>query len=245
MFVPGLLVIIGFVLVHIFTRQLKFLNAHPRQVLMSLLSGGSIAYVFLHLVPELAHYEEVILRADLPGWLEQPGYIGYLVALLGIGVFYGIDKLNVNSQKKNEQEYNLTRPKKRVFTVHITAFALYNGLIGYLLPQLSGGNVAAYAVFFIVFSFHFIANNRVLHLTHEGLYTKAGRWILSVSVFIGWLLAQTTQSDELVIAFLFSFLTGGLILNIMNDELPEQKKSSFPAFITGLVLISVLLMVIL
>lgn len=245
MFMPSLLVVIGFVIVHLYTHYIKFLDNPQKNVLLSLVSGGSIAYVFLHLVPELAHYQEVVEKAHLPRLFENFHFFAYLLSLLGITIFYGIDKLNDQSQRKNEDEKNLTRPEKRIFLLHITAFALYNGLIGYLVTYLSGDNLAAYAVYFIVFSFHFIANNRVLHLTHEDMYTKTGRWILALSVLAGWLINELTSASELTIAILSSFLTGGIILNIMNDELPEQKKSSFLAFIIGLVGISVLLQLIL
>ncbi|TWT14616.1 hypothetical protein [Planomicrobium sp. CPCC 101079] len=245
MFVPSLLVILGFMVVHIYTHYIKFLNNPQKNVLMSLVSGGSIAYVFLHLVPELAHYEEVVEKAHLPQVFEHLHYFAYMLSLLGIAIFYGIDKLNDQSQQKNEDEKNLTRPEKRIFILHIGAFALYNGLLGYLLPYLSGDNIAAYAVYFIVFSFHFIANNRVLHLTHEELYTTAGRWILALSVLAGWLINEMTNASEFTIAILSSFLTGGIILNIMNDELPEQKKSSFLAFTIGLIAIGGMLQLIL
>lgn len=244
MFIPGLLFTLGFVLVHLFTHYVKFLNNPQKNVLMSLVSGGSIAYVFLHLVPELAHYEEVVEKAHLPYLFEHLTYFAYLLSLFGIALFYGIDKLNDQSQTKNEDEKNLTRPQKRIFFLHIAAFALYNGLIGYLLSYLSGDNLAAYAIYFIVFSFHFITNNRILHLTHEDLYTTIGRWVLAIAVFSGWLINELTNASELTIALLSSFLTGGIILNIMNDELPEQKKSSFIAFAAGLIVIASLLQLI-
>ncbi|MDN7242692.1 hypothetical protein QWY14_12840 [Planococcus sp. N028] len=241
---PSLVVIIGFVLVHLFTHFVAFLNAPQKNFLLSLVSGGSIAYVFLHLVPELTHYNEVVEKAHLPFVFEHIHYFAYVLSLLGIAIFYGIDKLNTDSQQKNEDEKNLTRPQKRVFALHIIAFALYNGLIGYLVTYLSGDNIAAYAIYFIVFSFHFIANNRVLHLTHEDLYTKVGRWVLAISVFAGWLINELTPNSELTVAILSAFLTGGVILNIMNDELPDQKKSSFAAFAIGLVAIGGLLQLI-
>lgn len=211
---------------------------------MSLLSGGSVAYVFLHLVPELTHYHDVVQKANLPNWIESFDYVAYIISLIGIAIFYGIDQLNEKSREKNEQTNNLTRPRKRVFLLHIGTFALYNGLIGYLLPHLSGESIAAYAIYFIVFSFHFLANNRILHLTHEDLYTKAGRWILAFSVFLGWLLSETTHTNELTVALLSSFLTGGLVLNILNDELPEQKKSSFLFFVLGILIVGTLLQII-
>ncbi|MGI2329165.1 hypothetical protein [Planococcus sp. YIM B11945] len=245
MFIPSLLVILGFMLVHIFSDAIRLLHERMTNRLMSVVSGGSIAYVFLHLVPELTHYQEVAEKAHLGSWLENVDYITYISALLGIAVFYGINHLSVKSEQKNRQQENLTRPAKPVFAIEITAFALYNMLIGYLLPELSGDNIGAYAAYFVVFSFHFIANNRILHLTHEDLYTRAGKWILAISVLIGWVLSETTHASDLTLAFLSSFLIGGVVLNILNDELPEEKKSSFPSFLLGMLFIIILLQTIL
>lgn len=245
MFWLSIFVITGFVTIHIFTNYIKFLNREPKKRLMSLVSGGSIAYVFLHLVPELTHYQEVAEKANLPGWMENLDYITYLATLAGLTLFYGINQLSEKSQEQNKQQKNVTRPSKHVFILEISAFAMYNGLIGYLLVELSGDKVFDYIIYFIVFSFHFIANNRILHLTHEDLYTKTGRWILAISVFIGWLIYQLTPPNDLVIAFFSAFLTGGVILNIMNDEMPEEKNSSFPFFLIGLIFIAVLLQLIL
>lgn len=244
MFFASLLVIIGFMFVHIFTDTIKFLHERLTNRIMSLVSGGSIAYVFLHLVPELTHYQEVAEKAYLGTELENIDYVTYMSALLGIAVFYGINQLSEKSERENTKRENLTRPSKPIFILEISAFAMYNVLIGYLLQELSSDNLGAYAVYFIVFSFHFIANNRILHLTHEDLYTKIGRWVLALSVLIGWILYETTHASELSLAFMSSFLTGGVVLNILNDELPEEKKSSFPAFLFGMAFIAILLQVI-
>ncbi|ANU11831.1 hypothetical protein A1A1_08184 [Planococcus antarcticus DSM 14505] len=245
MFYLSLAIIIGFMIVHIFTNYIKFLDRKPKDRLMSFVSGGSIAYVFLHLVPELTHYQEVAEDAQLPAWLENLDYVTYMATLVGIVFFYGINQLNEKSQEKNEQEQNISRPSKSVFALEIFGFALYNVLIGYLLIDLSGENIADYIIYFIVFSFHFIANNRMLHLTHEDLYTNVGRWALAFSVLAGWLIYNSTETNELNIAFFSAFLTGGIVLNILNDELPAEKNSSFPSFIAGLIFIAVLLQLIL
>lgn len=245
MFWLSLFIIIGFVVIHIFTNYIKFLSRKPKNRLMSLVSGGSIAYIFLHLVPELTHYNEVVEKAALPRWMENLDYVTYLATLAGLVLFYGINQLSEKSQQLNEQQKNMTRPSIHVFILEISAFAMYNGLIGYLLVELSGEKTIDYILYFIVFSFHFIANNRILHLTHEDLYTKVGRWILAGSVFTGWLIFQLMPTNDLLIAFFSAFLTGGVILNIMNDELPEEKNSSFLAFLIGLVFITILLQVIL
>lgn len=245
MFYFSLAIIIGFMIVHIFTNYIKFLDRKPKDRLLSFVSGGSIAYVFLHLVPELTHYQEVAEKAQLPLWLENLDYVTYLATLAGIAFFYGINQLNEKSRAKNEQEKNITRTSKPVFALEIFGFSLYNILIGYLLIDLSGDNPADYIIYFIVFSFHFIANNRVLQLTHKDLYTNAGRWVLALSVLAGWLIYNLTDTSELNIAFFSAFLTGGVVLNILNDELPAEKNSSYPAFISGLIFITVLLQLIL
>ncbi|WKA51687.1 hypothetical protein QWY22_03520 [Planococcus liqunii] len=244
MFIPSLLVIIGFMIVHIFTNAIKRLEKRMTNRLVSLVSGGSIAYVLLHLVPELTHYQDVAHEAALVPWLEKVDYVTYMSALLGVAVFYGINQLSEKSERENRRKENLTRPSVPVFVLEISAFALYNGLIGYLLQELSGDNIAAYIVYFVVFSFHFIANNRILHLTHEDLYTRVGRWVLAFSVLAGWILYEVTHASDLTLAFMSSFLTGGVVLNILNDELPEERESSFPAFIVGMVFIAILLQVI-
>lgn len=244
MFITGLIAIIGFMIVHIFTDAIGSLQERMTNRLISLVSGGSVAYVFLHLVPEMTHYKEVAEEAHLHIWLERVDYVTYVAALLGIAVFYGINQLSEKSERENKRKENLTRPSKFVFALEISAFALYNGLIGYLIHELTGHSIAAYVVYFIVFSFHFIANNRILHVTHEELFTRTGRWILAASVLVGWILHETTHASDLTLAFLSSFLTGGVILNILNDELPEERKSSFPAFLIGMIFIAVLLQVI-
>jgi len=244
MFIPSLLVILGFMFVHIFTNTIKGLEKQMSNRLVSLVSGGSIAYVFLHLVPELTHYQHVAEEAHLIPWLENVDYVTYVSALLGITVFYGINQLSEKSERENRKRKNLTRPSETVFALEISAFALYNGLIGYLFQELSGDSIAAYATYFIVFSFHFIANNRILHMTHEDLYTKVGRWVLAFSVLTGWILYELTHASDLTLAFLSSFLTGGVVLNILNDELPEERESSFPAFVFGILFIAVLLQII-
>ncbi|EGA90619.1 hypothetical protein GPDM_04639 [Planococcus donghaensis MPA1U2] len=245
MFYFSLAIIIAFMFVHIFTNYIKFLNRKPKDRLMSFVSGGSIAYVFLHLVPELTHYQKVVEVAQLPKWIESLEYSTYLLTLAGIAFFYGINQLNVKSKAKNEREENLSQPSRSIFALEIFGFALYNALIGYLLVDISGEKIPDYIIYFVVFSFHFIANNRVLHLTHEDRYTNIGRWVLALSVFIGWLLYQFTSTSDLNIAYFSAFLTGGIILNILNDELPSEKNSSYPAFIAGIIFIAVLLQMIL
>lgn len=42
-----------------------------------------------------------------------------------------------------------------------------------------------------------------------------------------------TEIHQAAIAVLFAFLAGGVILNVLKEELPEERKSCFWAFAVG------------
>jgi hypothetical protein len=73
-----LLTVIAFVLVHVFGGILAFLSRTPRSVWLSVAGGVSVAYVFMHLLPELAEHQELIgeraRNAGLLGAIESHAY---------------------------------------------------------------------------------------------------------------------------------------------------------------------------
>ncbi|MBD2307776.1 hypothetical protein H6G17_20105 [Chroococcidiopsis sp. FACHB-1243] len=71
-------------------------------------------------------------------------------------------------------------------------------------------------------------------------YHRIGRWILAAAVIVGWAIGSGTQI-ELAIALLFAFLAGGVVLNVLKEELPEERQSRFWAFALGASIYSALL----
>jgi hypothetical protein len=57
--VPALLVT-GLMLVHLFAGKLRFLEGTPRSRWLSMAGGISVAYVFLHVFPELEEAQQHI-----------------------------------------------------------------------------------------------------------------------------------------------------------------------------------------
>ena len=49
----------------------------------------------------------------------------------------------------------------------------------------------------------------------------------------GWLLGWLTEVPPLALAAVTAFLAGGVILNVMKEELPEERQSRFSAFLLG------------
>ena len=65
------------------------------------------------------------------------------------------------------------------------------------------------------------------------LYDHAGRWVLAAAVVLGWGLNVFLRLPEIVPALLQSFLAGGILLNVLNEELPRERESRFWAFALG------------
>lgn len=117
--------------------------------------------------------------------------------------------------------------------MHIVSFAFYNALIGYLLLHREEPGIESLLFFFIAMALHFIVNDNGLREHHQRAYEKTGRWILAAAIICGWAIGLGTQISEAAIALLFAFLAGGVVLNVLKEELPEERQSRFWAFALG------------
>ena len=61
--VVSLLAALGLALTHLLAGKLRFLDGTPRSVWLSVAGGVSVAYVFVHLLPEVSEVQEVLADA--------------------------------------------------------------------------------------------------------------------------------------------------------------------------------------
>ncbi len=236
---------VGFVGIHLSSKHLKLLDVLPRSRFLSIAGGISVAYVFLRLLPELAVFQD-----ELQGELEKSSlrflenHI-YLIAMAGLVVFYALENSVKSSKNKNKREH-VQQPKStsRIFWVHIISFALYNGIIGYLLIREEYENTWGIVLFFIAMGVHFVTNDKGMRATHKEDYDRYGRWLLAAAILIGWGIGAFAEVYEWIISVLTAFLAGGVILNVLKEELPEDRESSLLAFCAGLISYSVLLLLL-
>ena len=227
-------------LVHLFSGKVRFLEVTPRSIWLSASSGVSVAYVFVHILPELSQAQETIRGAvgKTLGFLEHHVY---LLALLGLAVFYGLERAAKVSRQRNQKVGRGDVTSSGVFWMHVVSFALYNALIGYLLLHREESGVQSLLFFFIAMALHFVVNDYGLREHHKRAYEKIGRWILAAAIIFGWAIGLGTELSRVAIAVLFAFLAGGLVLNVLKEELPEERQSRFWAFALGAGLYSALL----
>jgi zinc transporter ZupT len=51
-----------------------------------------------------------------------------------------------------------------------------------------------------------------------------------------------SEISEAALAVLFAFLAGGVVMNVLKEELPEERESRFWAFVLGAALYSAVLL---
>lgn len=224
-----------FAAIHIFGYRLKFLAVTPRSIWLSAAGGVSVAYVFVHLLPELGAYQltfETRLQtaAGFLGTIERHSY---LVALLGLSIFYGLDRLARQTARMQGRAGRDARAPKGVFWIHLGSFAVYNFLIGYLLLHREETDLRGLLVYATAMALHFVVNDQALRAQHGRTYDSSGRWWLAVAAPAGWGLGAVTTISPLLLSSLFAFLAGGVVLNVLKEELPEDPESRFWAFALG------------
>lgn len=238
-----------FALVHLLSPQLHFLRGTPRSIWLSVAGGVSVAYVFVHLLPEIASGQRIISGTLAIGFIERHVY---LVALAGLLVFYGLDRLAKHSRTQCEgtevaggrapADRAAVDASLRVFWLHMGSFAFYNVLAGYLLLHREEQSAASLAFYVVAIALHLLVVDFGLEADHRRLFDAWGRWLLAAAVACGWLLGWWFPLEEAAVAALIAFVGGGVILTVLKEEVPSEQQSRFWAFAAGALAYSALLL---
>jgi hypothetical protein len=99
-------------------------------------------------------------------------------------------------------------------------------------------------LFALAMALHFVVTDFGLTEDHEARFVRIGRWVLVAAVFVGLAIGAATELSEVAVAVLIAFLAGGVILNVLKEEVPTERRSRFWAFALGLAMYSALLLVV-
>jgi zinc transporter ZupT len=253
-------------LVHLLGWKLRFLDRIPRSRWLSGAGGVSVAYVFVHVLPELEAGGAAIEASDIPVLTFFERHV-YLVAMAGFVAFYGLERLARGQGDRDEssrgtesdrgretadenggtdgsrepENEERTSGNRGVFWIHVGSFAIYNALIGRLLGHEQGLDLLTYTV---AIGLHFLVNDVGLREIHGELYRRVGRWLLAGAILLGAAVGVVTEIREALFATVFAFVAGGIVLNVIKEELPEERASRFLPFAVGAVGYAIVLLLI-
>lgn len=223
---------VSFALIHLLIGRLRFLDVVPRSRWLSFAGGVAVAYVFLHILPELSGHQQTFAEGlGLSGYAVEAWI--YLIALLGPATFYGLERAAKTSRRRSSERNRGAKVEAGIFWLHIGSFGLYNALIGYLLLHREQAGLWPLVIYFVAMALHFVTNDSGLREDRRDQYDRFGRWIIAAAVVLGWSLGLVTTLSEITTGFLFAFLAGGVTLNVLKEELPEERQSRFWPFLLG------------
>ena len=199
--------------------------------------GAGLAYVFIHLLPELASGGRTITEAVgtqtyLPSAMTES--LLFLTTLVGVVIPYA---LSVITQQV---------PASRNWTgaTRLGTFALINYLYAYSLPSLLTTGIGYGLLFTVAISAHVLLADRTLAKEHPKAFRRRFRWIGAAALVAGSLHAAALHPvSDLTLAIATAFVGGGLLISVFREELPDADRSRLGWFSLGLVGMTTLLLI--
>jgi hypothetical protein len=227
---------------HLAAPRIRALPGIPERAMGSFAGGLAVAYVFLHLLPEIAAGNEAI--GELLKDTVQPTPLFdlaiFAVALAGFVVFYGLERLAIHTH-----EAGATEPGAWVYRLHLASFLGYNVLITYTMALRVRTGIAFAILFAVAMGLHFVLTDRNLREHYPRRFVAGGRYLLAAALLLGWLLsAVLAPTSTVVVSVLTALLGGAILLNVIKEEVPSERSSSFGWFLIGLGIYAVLLTVV-
>jgi len=178
-------------------------------------SGGlAVAYVFLHLLPELDEGREVV------------GSRIYFLALLGFVLFYGVEYWIHRSGR--------AEPHRAHFRLYMSIEALYTALIVFTLGQQLPDTIGLTVVFTVSLGLHLLGGDIGSLETFGEAFRTRGRYVLAGAALVGHAMAVVREPHEVATDIVTAVLAGFFLFNVFQEELPDIPKARLGAFVAGI-----------
>jgi hypothetical protein len=233
--VETLLAAIAFAAVFLFGRRLQVHRKGWRRASVSAGAGAAVAYVFVHLLPDLEEAGRAFVQATASQTVWYAESRVHLAALAGFVVFYGLEHLVVWSRRTTQPDTAETDGTSPVFLLHISGFAVYAAMVSYVMIRGIGMAQASIALYAVAMGLHFLSVDHSLLREHAARYLRPGRYILAAAVLAGWACGAMMEIPDTILCILMGLVSGGVIMNSMIMELPREKEGGFWPFLAGAV----------
>ncbi|GAE35048.1 hypothetical protein [Halalkalibacter akibai] len=217
---------ISFILIHLFANKLIPSKRIHRLKWFSFSGGLAVSYVFVYVLPTL-HKEQILVK-KYGDYFTMESEL-YFIGLIGVLIFYGIQKIVRKAQLNNK-----TKKARTLFWLQIGFFGIYNMLVAYTV--ISHDVLGIQAIFYgLAVGLHFVAVAHDLWREYADIYDKVGRYVLALGIIAGWILGVLVTLSPLIESIIFAFISGAMILNVLKYELPPDDEAHFITFAIGVI----------
>lgn len=210
-------------LVHVLGRAVDLERFPHRRRWLSVAAGVSVAYVFVDLLPLMNEKQAAFLGEVAGRGLPFPEFRVNLAALVGFTAFYGLEHFAGQGTEPSGASRR---------ALHVTGFAIYNLMMGYLLIDWSR-NAAGLALYCGALGLHFLVTDDGLRRDYGAFWDRAGRWVMAGCLVAGAGVASLTPLSLDVLTIVVGLVAGGVVINSVKDELPSAGGGRFLPFAAG------------
>jgi len=203
-------------LIHLASERIQPRHGTMRWRIISFAAGISIAYLFLHLLPET--YE----AADhIRGWV-------FVFLLAGFTVFHLIEKYIYQHVERERLVEDLKE-------IHSVSFFVYHFVVGVALTGKFEEGMLEGLLFLVPVAFHAGLSTASLSGIHDDMRERRSvRMLLSLSTLLGVIFAVFFRIPHALELGLVSFVAGVLLYIIVREFLPQKEKGEPVYFVLGL-----------
>lgn len=196
-------------------------NYVPRKWWLSFSGGVAVAYVFIHLIPELHKITDVAGNS-----------LTFSLTLFGTVTYFGAAKFVKESKR--------TPDSRLAFITQMTTLVPYFFTVGYFLERLD--TLTALASYTVAVGIHLVGFGYDQKEDHKERYTYSVVGTLALVLIAGTIASYFYKLDELTLNLLLAFVVGGILLNSIKEEIPTINQSRFWAFAAGSISTGILLL---
>ncbi|MEW5912792.1 MAG: hypothetical protein AB1814_09570 [Thermodesulfobacteriota bacterium] len=209
---------------HYLSPLIKRLPGASERKVTSFAGGVAVAYVFLHMLPELVEGNQAIGQAlqDVARLTPLLDLAIFILALAGFTIYYGLELL---AQRAAGQGPGVSL---RAYYLHLGMYGLYNFLITYTMPLRVQTGLFYAAIFSAAMALHFILSDRSFRRHFRAYFDLGGRLILVAALLAGWVVTALTEPINVeLVSLMIAFLAGSILYNVFKEELPSGRNSSY------------------
>lgn len=219
------------------------IRRHRRRIL-SFGAGVTIAYVFVHLLPELEAAREALGHNEARMALPVFSLRVYLAALVGFMAFYALKQMIAKAHRPADAGAAHGGEGRFRRAVHAAGFLAYVWLAGYLAVRSFEEGATPVALYAAALGLHFLSLDYTFMHEYGPWYGRKVRYVFALAPLAGWAVGIFVEFSPFFAAALLGFLSGGIILNAMVSELPKENEARPLAFLLGGALYTALLVIL-
>lgn len=230
---------------HIACGRVKIFHYFETHGWISFSAGASVAYVFVHVLPEIGIYQEQITghsgHHQAVSFFNQPLY---LTALGGLCFLYLLDTIEAGFYDKASNKLKRHKYYMPIFTARSLIYIIYNFMIAYIVTERPGRGLINITLISIALVLHFIVFNTGFREVYEELYDRYIRWLGIVALLSGWILGVMLDLPDVITVTVFSLIGGMITYTALKSELPLTDHKEPFHFLAGAFLYAFIILAI-